>query len=191
MRLSGGLAFWGGRKKNRAEILGSGNKEIKMTDTHKKTSSGDVRSHLIGAWRLVSWFERTSAGEVTYPLGKDATGQIIYSDDGHVAAQLVRRDVPRFMHDDWRMASADECAQAWKSYFGYFGTFSIMLKNRRLFTMSRAVGFRTSVTPTKSGFLVLKKNALCSMPTRHGERSESSGRRRKDTMGYGRRRKNS
>lgn len=85
----------------------------------------DVRARLIGAWRLVSWSERAPTGEIFYPLGEDATGQIVYSADGHVAAQLMRRGVPRFAHDDWRKATPDECAAAWIGYFGYFGTFSI------------------------------------------------------------------
>ena len=32
-----------------------------------------------GTWRLVSFEARTSSGEVSYPLGKDAAGYLIYS----------------------------------------------------------------------------------------------------------------
>ena len=52
-------------------------------------------------------------------------GKLIYTADGHVSAQIVQRDLSRFQSDDWRVASEAESASAWKSYFGYFGTYSM------------------------------------------------------------------
>jgi hypothetical protein len=51
----------------------------------------DIARALIGAWRLVSWSEIKKDGTTDYPLGQDAIGQLIYSADGHVAAQLARK----------------------------------------------------------------------------------------------------
>jgi hypothetical protein len=65
--------------------------------------------------------EIKSNGKQVYPLGKNAIGQIIYSMDGHVAAQLARRGRKRFDSEDWKDASEAEGARAWKEYFGYFG----------------------------------------------------------------------
>jgi Lipocalin-like domain len=84
-----------------------------------------IRERLLGAWQLVSWSEHPSEGKVTYPLGEGARGQIIYSPEGRVAAQLMSVDMSRFAHEDWRVASSGEKAAAWGKYFGYFGTFSI------------------------------------------------------------------
>jgi hypothetical protein len=42
---------------------------------------------LTGAWRLVEW----TAGD-SHPLGPDAVGRLIYSDDGFMAAFLARSD---------------------------------------------------------------------------------------------------
>ena len=42
---------------------------------------------LAGAWRLVEW----TAGD-SHPLGPDAVGRLIYSDDGFMAAFLARAD---------------------------------------------------------------------------------------------------
>ena len=85
---------------------------------------------LIGAWDLISWYETKPNGDIEYPLGEDALGKLIYSADGHVSAQLVRRNLDRFGNDDWRRASEDESAAAWKGYFGYFGTYSVDLERR-------------------------------------------------------------
>jgi hypothetical protein len=98
---------------------------VEKTMSKVSAVTADVRSRLIGAWRLVSWSEETSGGETVYPLGEDATGQLIYSEDGHVAAQLMRAAVPQFAEGDWRKAQPDECMRAWMGYFGYFGSFSI------------------------------------------------------------------
>lgn len=85
----------------------------------------EVVNRLVGAWNLVGWFEIKANGERVYPLGEGAIGQIMYSADGHVAAQLMSRQPERFRSDDWRQASETESARAWKQYFGYFGRFTI------------------------------------------------------------------
>jgi hypothetical protein len=82
---------------------------------------------LIGAWALMTWCETTATGEVRYPLGKDAIGQLIYTSDLRVSAQLASQSQPNFQSEDWREATQPESAQAWKQYFGYFGTFSLDL----------------------------------------------------------------
>jgi hypothetical protein len=76
-----------------------------------------------------------------YPPGADAIGQILYSADGHVAAQLVRNERQRFLSDDWRAASDGEGAQAFKEYFGYLGTFSIDLDRRADLRQAAAAWF--------------------------------------------------
>jgi Lipocalin-like domain len=40
---------------------------------------------LIGTWRLLSWQNRSvEDGQLSYPLGEDATGYIIYNEDGYI-----------------------------------------------------------------------------------------------------------
>jgi hypothetical protein len=80
-------------------------------------------ARLIGAWDLVSLFEVGSEGK-TDPSPGDI-GKLIYSADGHVSAQIVRKNLSPFESDDWRRASEAESVEAWKSYFGYFGTYSV------------------------------------------------------------------
>jgi Lipocalin-like domain len=89
------------------------------------TTHNDLRSVLIGAWRLIEWYEVRPDGTVDYPLGPDAVGQLMYDPSGGMSAQLVRRGQTPFASDDWRKASADERAAAWPNYFGYFGTFRL------------------------------------------------------------------
>jgi hypothetical protein len=94
--------------------------EARMED-----SSLDIRNRILGAWTLVECVELHSDGSRTYPLGDDATGQLLYTPDGHVAAQLCSGSRQNFASNDWREAGTEEAARAFREYFGYFGTFSI------------------------------------------------------------------
>lgn len=84
-----------------------------------------VRAVLLGTWRLVTWEAVDADGTVSYPMGDDVAGQLMYDDCGRVSAQLVRADQPPFASEDWRQATPDEMTAAWPNYFGYFGTFTV------------------------------------------------------------------
>jgi hypothetical protein len=84
-----------------------------------------IEDRLLGAWTLVEWSEQRPSGSKAFPLGEDAIGQIVYTADGHVAAQLARRGRRSFPSADWRDAGEEDDARAFKEYFGYFGTSSI------------------------------------------------------------------
>jgi Lipocalin-like domain len=85
---------------------------------------------LIGAWDLREWSEIRSDGSKSYPLGEDAIGQILYTPDGRMAAQLVRINRQKFASDDWRKADPAEAARAFKEYFGYFGLYEVDLGSK-------------------------------------------------------------
>jgi hypothetical protein len=46
---------------------------------------------LTGTWELVEW-TASRDGEVRHPSGPDATGRILYSEDGFMSAFLARAD---------------------------------------------------------------------------------------------------
>jgi len=57
------------------------------------TTADELRANLIGAWTLQSYESSTIDGShVTYPLGVDARGIIMYTLDGYMSAQLMRSD---------------------------------------------------------------------------------------------------
>jgi hypothetical protein len=103
-------------------VIDGGKTMAVFTDEEKK-----IVDLILGAWNLVEWSERKNNGENDYPLGADAIGRIIYTETGHMSAQLVRKRREKFVSEDWRSASSVEAARAWKECFGYFGTFLIDL----------------------------------------------------------------
>jgi Lipocalin-like domain len=90
----------------------------------QRESVESIRDELLGSWALVSW-ESYSDGSKSLPLGEHPQGQLMYTGDGHVSAQLVRADQQPFASDDWRAAKPEEMTAAWPAYFGYFGTFTV------------------------------------------------------------------
>ena len=73
-------------------------------------TADDLRANLIGAWTLQSYVSMSIDGsDVVYPLGVDARGIIMYTPDGYMSAQLMRRD----------KGEAD-------GYFNYAGPFTVV-----------------------------------------------------------------
>ena len=66
-----------------------------------------LQAKLVGSWKLRSFVSR-GAGEVGYPLGKDAVGKLTYTRDGHVWALVARRGVPKNLPDaNWYTGTYD------------------------------------------------------------------------------------
>ena len=75
---------------------------------------------LIGTWRLLSWENRSvQDAQVSYPLGKDATGYIMYNEDGFVFVAIMAPHRLRFAADDLLSATKEEEAQAEETYVSY------------------------------------------------------------------------
>jgi Lipocalin-like domain len=45
------------------------------------------REALVGAWQLLSWENRADDGQVTYPMGTDALGSLLYTAAGRFASR--------------------------------------------------------------------------------------------------------
>ncbi len=79
---------------------------------------------LIGTWRLVSWENRSvDDGHISYPLGKDATGYIMYNPDGYMFVAIMDPNCPKFVAGDLLSGSPQEKAQAATTYVSYCGRY--------------------------------------------------------------------
>ncbi|MDQ3894581.1 MAG: lipocalin-like domain-containing protein [Actinomycetota bacterium] len=81
---------------------------------------------LIGTWKLLSWENRAADGRVTYPLGKDAVGYIIYTDDGYMSVAIMSPHRTEFSSEDLLGGSAAEKAQAAETYVSYCGRYQLL-----------------------------------------------------------------
>lgn len=76
---------------------------------------------LLGAWALDEMYAEAEDGSKTYPMGRDASGMIMYTADGHMSAITHQSD--RFLPAD--RPGDEDLAEAFTSYFNYAGTWSL------------------------------------------------------------------
>ena len=78
---------------------------------------------LIGTWRLISWENRDESGRISYPLGEDAVGYIMYNADGYMFVAIMRPRRPKFAAGDLLSGGTEERAQAAGTYVSYCGRY--------------------------------------------------------------------
>ena len=84
-----------------------------------------AKEQLVGTWKLVSFELRHSDGQVTYPMGKDPLGVLMYDESGRMSAQLMERDRPPFAVADHHKGAPEEIKAAFEGYTAYFGTYEL------------------------------------------------------------------
>ena len=87
-------------------------------------NEGQTRDPLVGAWRLVSWENRAADGQVTYPMGTDAMGYVLYTADGRFSVTISRRDRAGFAAGDLLSGTTEEQARAVEGFVAYAGRYS-------------------------------------------------------------------
>jgi len=77
---------------------------------------------IVGSWRLESW---TVANDAPRCAGEDggASGQIMYSRDGHMSAQLGCASLP--MGDLGSLGGAEAVGRMTRRHFSYYGTYTL------------------------------------------------------------------
>ena len=88
-------------------------------------ASAQPPEKFVGVWKLVSFEQRTTAGEVTYPMGQKPVGRITYDASGHMTAQLMLPDRPKFEAPSKVRGSIDQKIAAFDGYVAYYGTYTV------------------------------------------------------------------
>jgi hypothetical protein len=79
---------------------------------------------LVGAWRLVSWQNQAADGQVTYPMGTDAMGYLLYGADGRFSVTISRKGRARFAASDLLSGTAEEKDRALEGFVAYAGRYT-------------------------------------------------------------------
>jgi hypothetical protein len=79
---------------------------------------------LVGVWELDSYTVTDSEGLARFPYGQDPTGQLIYTEDGRMSAQMMRAD---FDLTSFAAMGGDIAVQeiGLSAFFAYWGEFSV------------------------------------------------------------------
>ena len=84
-----------------------------------------AHDQFIGAWTLAFAEYRFADGTVNAIYGAHPVGLLIYTDDGRVAIQIMRRDRPHFAKNDRLGGTPEETQAAFNGYLAYFGAYTI------------------------------------------------------------------
>ena len=87
-------------------------------------------NRFIGAWRLVSFEEETSDGEIVFQYGKDPIGLLIYDSSGRVSVQIMRRDREALSTTEWETTPAGKIKEAVEGFTAFFGSFEVDAANK-------------------------------------------------------------
>src|SRR5258708_31590199 len=83
-----------------------------------------AQAGLVGTWEL-GLVEFRAGGQVVYPVGKDATGLVMYDRSGWMSQQLMRPDRRAFASGDQLRGTPDEIKAAFEGYLAYGGTYVV------------------------------------------------------------------
>ena len=84
-----------------------------------------TKSDLVGVWRLESFELRSSDGQRTFPMGRDAKGYISYTEDGFMSAAIMTLGRKSFESNDIRGGTTEERAEAAGGYLSYCGSYEV------------------------------------------------------------------
>ena len=80
---------------------------------------------LIGAWRLIR-YEAHAGDEVSYPLGDDASGYIMYTPDGYMSVLIMAAGRLNFESDDILGGTDEEKLKAASTFLSYCGRYEFL-----------------------------------------------------------------
>lgn len=80
---------------------------------------------MIGAWRLVR-YEAHAGDEVSYPLGEDASGYIMYTPDGYMSVLIMAAGRTNFASDDILGGTDAEKLEAASTFISYCGRYEFL-----------------------------------------------------------------
>lgn len=84
-----------------------------------------AQNPFVGTWRLVSFELRGSDGQVSYPLGQDAVGYIMYNEDGYMSVAMMSANRLKFATGDIGAGTNEEKTAAADTYVSYSGRYAI------------------------------------------------------------------
>ena len=80
---------------------------------------------LVGTWKLVSWRRIVDDEMVTYPLGENASGLLVYAPDKAMAVTMTASDRPPMPDGDPLGGDVGKRAEAYSTCLAYIGTYEL------------------------------------------------------------------
>jgi hypothetical protein len=101
------------------------------------TLRGMVASRFVGTWKLVSYTQKTEAGNTMYPFGQYPIGLAMFDSGGHMSVQIMQIPHATFTAG-YEHATAEQVKAVYQAYFAYYGTWSVDEMNEQLVEIIKA-----------------------------------------------------
>lgn len=115
---------------------------------------------LIGSWSLEKWTSTNTEGEVIYPYGDEAIGQLIYLENHRMSLTLSANDRVHFGTFDHTAIDLQLVLDAFDNYFTYVGDYAIDWENHLVKHNIEACLFPDWVGKTQERHFELKGDTL-------------------------------
>lgn len=86
---------------------------------------GSITNQFIGYWELDQWYFHIDDTKHPNPFGNNATGNLIYSDQGIMAAVLKKDKRANFKYPSLLKGNSQEKINAVNTYISYMGSFVV------------------------------------------------------------------
>ena len=97
-----------------------------------------TKGDMLGTWALDEWYVEDEDGARSHPMGRDAQGVIVYTEDGYMSAIVRAKD--RFLPAD--RPTDEDRVETFASYVNYAGSWNVddaLDPNIQGLTITRAV----------------------------------------------------
>lgn len=85
----------------------------------------EAAHRFVGTWRMTEFKAVTGTGQTVYPMGQDAGGLIIWTDEGYMNGTIWRAGRQNFASPDQQLGTPEEFSAAGKSWVNYLGTYTV------------------------------------------------------------------
>ncbi len=99
------------------------------------------KERFIGSWDLQEWKVEAENGEIFFPFGKDAIGQIVYTKDGTMSVCIMKKNRPPFQSEDPLQGQTEEVIDAYHGFIGYCGRFQVNTKSNQVVHLIKISSF--------------------------------------------------
>jgi lipocalin-like protein len=82
-----------------------------------------VDNDIAGTWHLISWELHDDRGHVSYPMGRQPDGRLMYTQDGFMCVLITGRDRRRTVPGDAALGIPDATITAARRSISYAGTY--------------------------------------------------------------------
>lgn len=120
----------------------------------------ELKEQLIGTWKLVRYQDEDKDGNIFFPLGKDATGFIMYNPDGYMSAQLMQQGRPAYESGDLHTGTTEEMSKAAHGYVAYSGKYELDEDNSTVYHTMEVSMNPTWLGDTQPRVFTLEGNTL-------------------------------